>query len=175
MLTTLKPNTMRGKTQLQCSYHGCWQFSNHRHVDGHIGTALDSNAPEVVANLANGCKELLVGESALLPQIVSLQVEGYLPALPLLHMTIQAVVADVCLCTNKPFHIYGSRVQVKVVAAKKSVSATTYVYTDCCIIAEDRAVLTLYQYCSPLQWSRVAQVLLIRFYIWNEQDSKLPE
>ena len=63
-------------------------------------------------------KQLRVGDSAILIEIIALPVESHPVALPRLDMPVQAVVGDVCLRTHEPLYLDWPRPDIKVEPAQ---------------------------------------------------------
>lgn len=101
---------------LQGTHHDGRQLGDHGHVDGHIVTLLDTNALQVICNLADQIQQLLVAHGALLAWVVTLPQEGHPIAVTGLNMAIQAVVAKVRLCALEPLDENGALVNVEIVA-----------------------------------------------------------
>ena len=98
--------------------HSSWELCNHGHVYCDVIPFFHPNAPKVVGNLAYRDKQLLIGQRRRLANIVALQIEGYLFALPIVDVPVQAVVAHIGLCPNEIFNADWSFVVIKIPPAK---------------------------------------------------------
>ena len=81
-------------------------------------TALDAARFQNISELADLGQQLGVGDGALVRGVVAHPVEGNLLAVTILHISVQTVVAHVCLRTLHPFDLDGTLPQVKVVLHK---------------------------------------------------------